>query len=79
LFESGCHGLTGDLGIVARLGFSGRDIADRLEEAPVVEPVDPFQGGKLDKEYFPLKRDYTTARRICNLAILPVALSIQKS
>jgi hypothetical protein len=48
LSESGCHGLTGDLGIVARLGFGGRDIADGLEEAPVVEPVDPFQGGKLD-------------------------------
>ena len=49
MFESGCHGLTGDLGIVARLGFGGRDIADRLEEAPMVEPVDPFQGGKLDR------------------------------
>ena len=49
MIESGCHGLTGDLGIVARLGFGGRDIADRLEEAPMVEPVDPFQGGKLDR------------------------------
>jgi hypothetical protein len=49
LFESGCHGLLGDLGIVARLGFGGRDIADGLEEAPMVEPVDPFQGGKLDR------------------------------
>ena len=38
--------MTGDLGIVARLGFGGRDIADGLEEAPVVAPVDPFQGGK---------------------------------
>ena len=49
MFESGGHGLTGDLGIVARLSFGGRDIADRLEEAPMVEPVDPFQGGKLDR------------------------------
>ena len=48
MFESGCHGLTSDLGIVVRFGFSGRNIADRLEEAPVIEPVDPFQGGKLD-------------------------------
>ena len=47
MFESGCHGLTGDLGIVARLGFGGRDIADGLEEAPMVEPVHPFQGGGL--------------------------------
>ena len=47
LFESGCHGLTGDLGIVARLGFGGREIADGLEEAPVVEPVHPFEGGEL--------------------------------
>ena len=49
MFESGCHGLTGDLGIVARLGFGGRDIADGLEEPPVVEPVDPFEGGELDR------------------------------
>ena len=49
MFESGCHGLTGDLGIVACLGFGGRDIADGLEEAPMVEPVHPFQGGKLDR------------------------------
>jgi hypothetical protein len=46
LFEAGCHGLTGDLARVARLGFGGRDIADGLEEAPVVEPVDPFEGGE---------------------------------
>ena len=49
MFESGCHGLTGDLGIVARLGFGGRDIADRLEEAPMVEPVDPLQGSELHR------------------------------
>jgi len=43
LLGSGGHGLTGDLGIVARLGFGGRDVADGLEEASVVEPVHPFQ------------------------------------
>ena len=47
MFESGCHGLTGDLGIVARLGFGGRDIADGLEEAPMVEPVHPFESREL--------------------------------
>ena len=36
------------LGVVALLGFSGRDVADRLEEAPRVEPVHPFEGGELD-------------------------------
>ena len=49
MFESGCHGLTGDLGIVACLGFGGRDIADGLEEAPIVEPVDPFESGELHR------------------------------
>ena len=29
-------------------GFGRRDVADRLEQPPVVEPVDPFQRGKLD-------------------------------
>ena len=47
MFGSGCHGLIGDLGIVARLGFGGRDIADRLEEAPMVEPVHPFESREL--------------------------------
>ena len=35
--------------IVARLGFGRRDIADRLEQPPVVEPVDPFQRRELDR------------------------------
>jgi hypothetical protein len=34
--------------VVAFLGFGWRHIADRLEEATIVEPVDPFQGGELD-------------------------------
>ena len=35
-------------GVVALLGFGRRDVADRLQEPPVVEPVHPFQGGELD-------------------------------
>src|SRR3712207_1334041 len=34
--------------VVARLGLGGRDVADRLEEALVVEPRHPFEGGELD-------------------------------
>ena len=39
MLESGGHGLTGDLGIVAQLGFGGRDVADGFEQAPMVEPI----------------------------------------
>ena len=28
--------------------FGGRDVADGLQQSPVVEPVDPFQGGVFD-------------------------------
>jgi hypothetical protein len=35
--------------MVGGLGLSGRDVPDRLEEAVVVEPVDPFEGGELDR------------------------------
>src|SRR3954449_9157123 len=50
--QPGCLG--GDrghlkLGIVGGLGLGGRDVPDRLEEAAVVEPVDPFEGGELDR------------------------------
>ena len=34
--------------IVARLGFRRRDIADRREQPPVVEPVHPFERRQLD-------------------------------
>ena len=34
--------------IVARLSFCRRDVSDRLEEAPVIEPVDPIEGCELD-------------------------------
>jgi hypothetical protein len=35
--------------MIARFGLGGRDVADRREEATVVVPVDPFQGGVLDR------------------------------
>ena len=31
--------------VVSLLGFGWRDVADRLEEAAVIEPVDPFESG----------------------------------
>ena len=47
-FESRGDRVPLDLGIIARFGLGGRDISDRLEQAPIVEPVDPFEGGELD-------------------------------
>ena len=35
-------------GVVALLGFGRRDVADGLQEPPVVEPVHPFQRRELD-------------------------------
>ena len=35
--------------IEAGFGFCGRDIADGFEQASVVEPVDPFERGELDR------------------------------
>ena len=34
--------------MVSCFGFSGRHVSDWLEEAAVVEPLDPFEGGELD-------------------------------
>ena len=34
--------------VVALLGFGRRDVADGLQEPPVVEPVHPFQRRELD-------------------------------
>ena len=48
-FESRRHGGLFRHGVVAFLGFSGRDIADGLEKPAVIEPVDPFEGGELDR------------------------------
>src|SRR5438874_2518964 len=36
-------------GIVARFGLGGRHVSDWSKQATVVEPLDPFQGGELDK------------------------------
>ena len=38
------------LGVVAFLGLGGRDIADGLEQASMVEPVDSLEGGDLHGE-----------------------------
>ena len=46
--ESRCHGEGLDLLIVARFGFGGRDVADGLEQAAVVEPIHPVEGGELN-------------------------------
>ena len=48
-FESRRHGELIDLRIVVRLCFGGRDVADRFEQAAVVEPVDPFEGCVFDR------------------------------
>ena len=45
--ESDCIGSAG-LGPVEHFVFGRRDVTDRFEQSPVVEPVDPFQGGELD-------------------------------
>ena len=34
--------------MVADFGVRGRDVSDRLQEPPVVEPVDLFESGELD-------------------------------
>ena len=45
--ESDCIRPSG-LGPVEHFVFGRRDVADRFKQPPVVEPVDPLQGGKLD-------------------------------
>ncbi|GEM_PF-3679525 len=49
MLEAGGYGLTGDLGLMARLGRGGRDVADGLQKAPVSEPIHPFEHGKLHR------------------------------
>ena len=46
MFESGHHSQLVQLFIVARFGLCGWNVSDRLEETPVVEPVDPLEGGE---------------------------------
>ena len=36
------------LGPVEHFVFGRRDVADQFEQAPIVEPVDPLESGKLD-------------------------------
>ena len=35
--------------MIARFGLWGRDVADQREQVAVVVPVDPLQGGILDR------------------------------
>lgn len=53
MFESRHHGELIDLGIVVCLCFGGWNVADGFEQAAIVEPVDPFEGGHLDTESSP--------------------------
>lgn len=43
-FKLGRHGRVVEHGAVSLFGFGGWDVADRLEQTPVVELVDPFEG-----------------------------------
>ena len=43
------HGWLFQYGVVALLGFGRRDVADGLQEPPVVERIHPFEGGELDR------------------------------
>src|SRR3954466_478584 len=36
------------LNVVGGFRLGGRDVADGLEQAPIVVPIDPFEGGELD-------------------------------
>src|SRR6267154_5826500 len=42
------HGGFSHHGVVALLGFSRRDVADRLQQPAIVEPVHPFERCELD-------------------------------
>ena len=48
MVESRRRGDVLGLSIVACFGLGGWNVADRFEQAPVVEPVHPFQGGEFD-------------------------------
>jgi len=47
-FKLCCHGGFVQHGIIWLFGFGGRDVADWLQQTPMVEPIDPFQCGELD-------------------------------
>ena len=42
------HGDVVQHGIVSLFGFGRWDVSDGLQQSPMVEPVDPFERGKLD-------------------------------
>src|SRR5258708_10446206 len=48
LFESRRHGGFCHPGVVAFLGFDRRDVADRLQQPAIVEPVDPSERCEFD-------------------------------
>jgi hypothetical protein len=48
LFESRRHSWLVQRGVVVFLGLGWRDVADRLQQPAIVEPIDPFQGRELD-------------------------------
>ena len=47
--ESDRHGLLGELTMVVGLGLSRGQVADRFEEALMVEPGYPFQRGQFQR------------------------------
>ena len=47
-FESCRHGGLVCRGVVVFLGFGWRDVADRLQQPAIIEPVHPFQRRELD-------------------------------
>ncbi len=48
MFESGHHGRLFQLTIIRLFQLRRRYVPDRLEQPPVVEPIDPLQGCVLD-------------------------------
>ncbi len=48
MFKLRSHGDVVQHGVISFLGFSGRDVSDRLDQPTVVEPVDPFERGIFD-------------------------------
>ena len=48
MFESRRHGGFSHHGVVSLFGFSRRDVADRLQQPAIVEPVHPSERCELD-------------------------------
>ena len=49
MFESRRHLALLGLRMVAQFGFGGRNVADRLQQPAMGEPVDPFERRELDR------------------------------